>query len=62
MGSNDESVVLSLAVEASIVVGFMLVTVGISVKVSSVLVENVEETEVVFIVVVGEEVLEVSSV
>ena len=60
MGSNDESVVLSLAVE--VVVGIMLVTVGISVKVSSVLVENVEETEVVFIVVVGEEVLEVSSV
>ena len=58
MGSNDESEELSLSVEASTVVGIML-EVGISVKVSSVSVENVEETEVVGDV---EEVLEVSSV
>ena len=59
MGSNDESEELSLSVEALMVVGIILVTVGISVKVSSVSVENVEETEVVGDV---EEVLEVSSV
>ena len=59
MGSNDESEELSLSVEALMVVGIILVTVGISVKVSSVSAENVEETEVV---VDGEEVLEVSSV
>ena len=58
MGSNDESEELSLSVEALMVVGIML-EVGISVKVSSVSVENVEETEVVGDV---EEVLEVSSV